>query len=637
MDLEPTPPVVAYGVLQRLQTNLQLRSMPTCPGLPVDILTPDLLPVDPEFTWVSPKDDGSRMICFGEYAGRRKQSKQRQVLVHLVDRAMRVFRVGVIPVREGITRGACNFVIGGELLNRCFRIFDVLSYKCKSCLDGMLFPERFRFGVAVLDALGSGVSATLGRTQIEMTLKPFYAHGSLAFVSDPANHAVASDGLVFVNTRYQKCRLLKFKPASHITNDFLLVDNSALYVDGGSGRSLMYVDRVADRLVDPDAEPIVVECRYEFGLPSVDPLPDSPLAKGQWIIVRTREDKGTANNVHVHERNVRLLMSHFTIDDLLANGCSAERMHAAPQASAKTQAYYNPSATARHLSKSMVMKRFHTTEVKDAMYASYLAGDAPSVSVMELGAGRGGDWPRLLKHGGDRLRRVTFVDIDPHGLEEAERRWNTSYGQCLKHRPATDFVELDLSSEYGAAKFADVHDHKYELVSAHFSAHYFLDNLPSVLLPELVADGGVFVCTLFDGRAVREMLGNTPDGKREWTINGELQTSVRFADDSEQAVQVYVDTIGQEIEEPLCDLDSFCRRMEDNGFKLLERRSFESFPSPEFSADHPMRSFSNLYTGVREGAACDALGLSLPQPQIWTIFVIFVFDAKAAKGDVVFF
>ena len=35
---------------------------------------------------------------------------------------------------------------------------------------------------------------------------------------------------------------------------------------------------------------------------------------------------------------------------------------------------------------------------------------------------------------------------------------------------------------------------------------------------------------------------------------------------------------------------------EDNGFKLLERRSFESFPSPEFSADHPMRSFSNLYT-----------------------------------------
>ena len=153
-----------------------------------------------------------------------------------------------------------------------------------------------------------------------------------------------------------------------------------------------------------------------------------------------------------------------------------------------------------------------------------------------------------------------------------------------------------MSSEYGAARFADVHDHKYELVSAHFSAHYFLDNLPSVLLPELVADGGVFVCTLFDGETVRKMLRDTPGGKREWTIDGELQTSVRFADDSERAVQVYVDTIGQEIEEPLCDLDSFCRRMEDNGFKLLERRSFESFPSPEFSADHPMRSFSNLYT-----------------------------------------
>ena len=46
----------------------------------------------------------------------------------------------------------------------------------------------------------------------------------------------------------------------------------------------------------------------------------------------------------------------------------------------------------------------------------------PSVSVMEFGVGQSGDWPRLLKYARDRLRRVTFADIDPHGLEEAERR-----------------------------------------------------------------------------------------------------------------------------------------------------------------------------------------------------------------------
>ena len=163
----------------------------------------------------------------------------------------------------------------------------------------------------------------------------------------------------------------------------------------------------------------------------------------------------------------------------------------------------------------------------------------------------------------------------------------------------TEFIELNLSSSYSAEQFADKHDHTYQLVSAHFSAHYFLDNLTEPLLPALVADGGVFVCTLFDGDAVRELLRAAPGGKREWRIDGELQTSLRFAGaegDDESAVKVYVDTIGQEIEEPLCDLSDFCRRMEASGFKLLERRSFSSFPSPEFPADHPMRSFSNLYT-----------------------------------------
>jgi SAM-dependent methyltransferase len=618
----PLPRVHALAVLQRIQGLLQMLSMPECPGLPVNILTPHECPLDPTTTWFTPKYDGDRLLCFGEYHGKSDRHKgHHKVLLHFVDRAMQVFMGGVITTSQPVSRSSCNFLLDGEFCKRSnsLHVFDILVYKGKTCLDARTLSGRMKFAVAVLHMLGSP-RKVVPRCGLRMLLKPMFAAASLPLVADTSKHGVPVDGVVALDTAHLKSRPKKWKPPEKITCDFLLANNQQLYVSGGSGRNLVYVDSVA-LPHKPYAVPVIVECRYDHTKPSLDPSPDSCLPQGQWVIDRVRKDKSVPNSIQVYERNTSLMLAPFPLRQLLkkptaetatATGATAtgatppqaKRGRTTPArcnnssstclatASSRSPAssYYAQTAVTRSQSKSVHMKNFHNVVVKDHAYRTYLTKQ--TTHVLELGVGRGGDQGRLVKYGCNCVEKIVCVDVDPDGLREAEKRWQRA-SRAFHKPPDTTFVERDLTSAYITEKFADEHWHEFDFVSAQFSVHYFMEQLYE-WLPNVVKEGGVFVCTLFDGAAVRALLEGEPDGKKEWTIDGQKQAEL-VLDADEGTVSMWMDTIGKHQVEPLHDIDFVVDTMKGRGFECVERRPFATFPWGGFPATDPMRSFSNLY------------------------------------------
>lgn len=246
--------------------------------------------------------------------------------------------------------------------------------------------------------------------------------------------------------------------------------------------------------------------------------------------------------------------------------------------------------------------------VKDAGCYQAYAGGAGVTDVLELGVGRGADLFRLFKRA-RFMRCFVGVDVDPHALKEAKRRWKLAAAtNDAKHAApvVAAFVKSDLDSLYSANRLCDDYSHQFQLVSAQFCVHYFLDTLPEIV-GSVLAPNGHFVCTLLDGKAVRASLqGRREQGfAREWRMDGVLQTSLRLVDKDGGAVEVardathvavFVDTIGQEIVERLVDLEALITRMGGEGVVCVDRRAFTSFPSDFYLESDPMYTFSALYS-----------------------------------------
>lgn len=372
----------------------------------------------------------------------------------------------------------------------------------------------------------------------------------------------------------------------------------------------------------------------------------------EWEFARYRTDKSTANSMYVIRRNVAIVAANITRARLFAPTTAAAVPSAVPSAAAvrlpqtpspptspqspalsrysasphSSQYYADPApALSARRTPSLAMRSFHNHVVKDHSYR-YM-GIAAAPRVLELACGRGADIRRLLTRRPD-ISRLVAVDASSEALAEAERRWNAAVAGTPHAAVPASFEVLDMNAPHQTEQWARVHACAFDVVFCHFAVHYFADHAPAMVSAVLAPGTGVFVCTLFDRGAVVAFFDDIANGvnagantahcwppepprgpttpprlhrdhgywEHRATIGGPVVMSLEHIP-QEDAVEVWVDTIGRAIKEPLVDIDFFVAQCEDAGLRCVERVAFECFDgaSHGFPASHPLRALSNLY------------------------------------------
>lgn len=637
---EEVPVDVRVLVLERLRSMMQTGNRnDSCFGRPVDVLTPRDLGVFAETAArmreagnsflgvaVAPKFDGERLLMVGV-----RNSAAELGVYFVAPCGQRVFSAGRVLLNPPATASAHAFVLDGEFRQPAgndvgdggahdgarrkatFATHDVLSYKDHRT-DSLGFFGRLKFAVPILHMLSSGrIVRCEHAPQVAVVLKPVFDFGAAMHVLAQCNAGKfgETDGLVLTDALHPRAPSMKYKP--DVTVDFQLVDGHRLCVQGDGANELLFVSNIDPRDVTPQLAfggPCVLECRLERCAPC-DTAPDptdgelfriSAACKGKWRVVKHRPDKTAANHVSVFERNCLLIGHALAPADLAAASAEAKKATIAP--------YYAPAlAVPRRLQATARMRGFHST-VKSALYADMLAG---ARAMLELGCGRGADVGRVVRFGRS-LDRVVVTDIDERGLLEYERRWRTLVPEARDRGAKLTVAPHGDCNDAAFRQALQTRYPKYfDCVSAQFCVHYFHENAPA-LVSAVMADGGRFACTLFDGTQVLAALQKN-GGRLSWRDNesGAVHASIELTDarghplssvESTRAVAgthvaVFVDSIGNRIVEPLVDIDDFVQRMKTVGMECTRRESFAAFPSDFFLAEaEPLFELSALYCAL---------------------------------------
>jgi hypothetical protein len=163
----------------------------------------------------------------------------------------------------------------------------------------------------------------------------------------------------------------------------------------------------------------------------------------------------------------------------------------------------------------------------------------------------------------------------------------------------------------GVARQYGIGEDGFNVSSCQFAAHYFFEN-PDTLqgflrnVAECTKLNGYFIGTAYDGKHVFNMLKKVKtgesvkiieDGKKIWEITKGYGAD-NFDDDSSSIgyrIDVYQESINQNIQEFLINFDYLDRVFEAYGFKIIDRDEAQSLGLPEGSG-----LFSELFNNMLE-------------------------------------
>jgi hypothetical protein len=168
-----------------------------------------------------------------------------------------------------------------------------------------------------------------------------------------------------------------------------------------------------------------------------------------------------------------------------------------------------------------------------------------------------------------------------------------------------DKIGRGVSRQYG------VGEEGFNISSCQFAMHYFFEN-PDTLqgflrnVAECTKLNGYFIGTAYDGKLVFNMLKKVKTGesikiieedKKIWEVTKGYGAD-NFEDDSSSIgyrIDVYQESINQNIQEFLINFDYLDRVFEAYGFKIIDRVEAQSLGLPEGSG-----LFSELYNNMLE-------------------------------------
>jgi hypothetical protein len=372
----------------------------------------------------------------------------------------------------------------------------------------------------------------------------------------------------------------------------------------------------------------VVEFSYDFDLQE----------GWRWVPLRVRHDKTSeyrrgepqyGNAFRVANNNWKSINYPVT-EDMICSGSNI------PSALVSEDVYYN-TPSGKMLTQSM--KDFHNLYVKRLLINSVSKqGD----TLIDYACGKAGDLPKWI---GSRLSFVFGIDISKDNLENRlngacvrflnAKKINKNMPYCLfvngrseynirkgdamlndKAKQITSAVfgngpkEADKIGK-GVSRQYGVGEEGFNVSSCQFALHYFFespDSLQGFLrnVAECTKLNGYFIGTAYDGKQVYNMLKKTKtgesiqiveDGKKIWEITKGYGAN-NFDDDSScigYKIDVYQESINQNIEEYLVNFDYLNRIFELYGFKVIDREEAKTLGLPEGSG-----MFSELFINMQE-------------------------------------
>jgi len=307
-----------------------------------------------------------------------------------------------------------------------------------------------------------------------------------------------------------------------------------------------------------------------------------------------------------------------------------------PDISVSEDKYYNTPAGKF---KTEAMKNFHNLYVKKLLIKSVSKqGD----TLIDYACGKAGDLSKWISA---RLSFVFGVDLSKDNLE------NRLDGDCArflkarqlnKNMPYALFVNgnssynikngsamlNDKAKQITAAIFGNgpkesekigkgvsrqygIGEEGFNVSSCQFAIHYFMEN-PDTLqgfmknLAECTKRDGYFIGTAYDGNLLFNLLKKTntgesikivDDGKKIWEVTKGYGATTFDSDSSSigYRIDVYQESINQQISEYLVNFNYLDRVLDAYGFKLIDREEAQQLGLPEGSG-----LFSELFFNMEE-------------------------------------
>jgi hypothetical protein len=298
--------------------------------------------------------------------------------------------------------------------------------------------------------------------------------------------------------------------------------------------------------------------------------------------------------------------------------------------------YYNKPAGSL---LTEAMKNFHNLYVKKKLI---LAVSKPGDTLIDYACGKAGDLPKWIA---GKLSFVFGLDYSKENLENRidgscarylnSRKMNKTmphalfvHGNSAYNIKKGDALLSDRAKQItsaifghgtkdpekigkGVARQFGVGEDGFNISSCQFAVHYFLEN-PDTLqgfvknIAECTKLNGYFIGTAYDGKLIFNMLKKVKtnesvkieeNGKKIWEITKRYGAD-QFEDDSSSIgyrIDVYQESINQQIPEYLINFDYFGRVMEAYGFKIINREEAIDMGLPEGSG-----LFSELFINMVE-------------------------------------
>ena len=365
---------------------------------------------------------------------------------------------------------------------------------------------------------------------------------------------------------------------------------------------------------------------------------DCPDSEWRWEPLRVRHDKTSklrrgekeyGNSYKVCNENWKSIHPTGRItEDMLMSGLNI------PDISVSEDVYYNTPAGKM---RTEGLKNFHNLYVKKMLISGAAKqGD----TLIDFACGKAGD---LSKWIAAKLSFVYGVDVSPDNLE------NRLDGACAryissrknnKHMPyalfangnsafnikdgsamLNDKAKLVNAAVFGhgpnqadkigkgVAKQYGKGEGGFNISSCQFAIHYFFenpDNLKGFIknVAECTKLNGYFIGTSYDGKLIfnelkklktGESVQLVDEGKKIWEVQKKY-TSDTFEDNSSSIgyeINVYQESINQNIPEYLVNYDYFDRLMDAHGFKLISKEEANDMGLPEGSG-----LFSELFINM---------------------------------------
>jgi len=411
------------------------------------------------------------------------------------------------------------------------------------------------------------------------------------------------------------------------------------------------------------ADEMVVEFRYDM----------TRTGLWRWIPMRVRYDKTAdykskqslgANDFSTANNNWSSI--HFPVtEEMISTGTNI------PSIEVSQDVYYNNITNNNRYTENM--RNFHNLYVKMVLIQRV---SKPGNILIDFACGKGGDIPKWIAA---NLSFVMGVDVKKDNIDN---RLNGACSRYLNYKKETDKKKMpdalfivgnsSLNIRSGANMYTDKgnvitrmvfatspKDDKlepailkqygkgtkgFDVSSCQFAIHYMFENKRTFYnfirnVAECTKMNGYFIGCCYDGRKIFDMFRREPIGKTEeiyvndvkiWSITKDYNEDRFEPDDSclGYKIGVFQDTINQNIDEYLVNMDFLTITMEKYGLKLISRNEAGKLGLPSGSG-----MFSDMFNQMmKEGKAGSYKGAKYMTPeekQISFLNRFFVFKKHA--------